>query len=152
MNDLVLHAFITESNKIEGIHRKPTNLELALSRHFLNLDEILLGDVQNIVDVFQPGARIRDRIGMDVRVGEHFPPKGGWEIPEQLKAVLLKASPNRHGFGAYITHLEYETLHPFLDGNGRSGRLLWLWQMRNRAPLGFLHTFYYQALQYSRSE
>jgi Fic family protein len=150
MNDLALHAFITESNKIEGIHRAPIRLELALSRHFLSLKEILLGDVQNIVDVFQPGARIRDRFGMDVRVGEYIPPEGSWKIPEKLQAILTKANLNRHAFGAYTTHHEFESLHPFSDGNGRSGRLLWLWQMRSKAPLGFLHTFYYQSLQYSR--
>ena len=45
----------------------------------------------------------------------------------------------------------YETLHPFMDGNGRSGRILWAWQMieHNIAPglsLGFLHAYYYQTL------
>jgi hypothetical protein len=35
---------------------------------------------------------------------------------------------------------------PTTDGNGRSGRALWLWCMRGRAPLGFLHQFYYQTL------
>ena len=48
-------------------------------------------------------------------------------------------------------HLRYETLHPFMDGNGRSGRILWAWQMLHHdiAPgirLGFLHAFYYQTL------
>lgn len=46
----------------------------------------------------------------------------------------------------FTTHLRYESIHPFSDGNGRSGRALWLWQMKGRAPLGFLHQFYYQTL------
>ena len=39
-----------------------------------------------------------------------------------------------------------------MDGNGRSGRVLWLYNMGGieRVPLGFLHTFYYQALDASR--
>ena len=51
--------------------------------------------------------------------------------------------------GACETHVRYELLHPFLDGNGRSGRALWLWLM-GQAPLGFLHTFYYQTLSAAR--
>ena len=51
----------------------------------------------------------------------------------------------------YDIHRRYETLHPFMDGNGRSGRILWAWQMihhdiRPGLSLGFLHAFYYQTL------
>jgi len=64
-----------------------------------------------------------------------------------LENILVLAHYDRTH--AFEVHLDYEHLHPFTDGNGRSARMLWAWQMRE-FPLGFLHTFYYQALSLRR--
>jgi Fic family protein len=83
---------------------------------------------------------------MNVCVGSHTPPEGGEHIVVQLQALLTAINENI--LSPFEAHLKYEALHPFTDGNGRSGRAIWYWMMKNtlRVDLGFLHAFYYQTL------
>lgn len=141
-----IERFVTESNRIEGIVRKPTRAELDEHERFMALKVVTVEEMERFVKVYQPDAVLRDRPGLNVRVGGYVPPPGGPEIRERVKA-LLECCQN---IGPHWTHLEYETIHPFTDGNGRSGRMLWAWQMREY-PLGFLHHFYYQTLQATNS-
>jgi len=138
-----LEDFITESNRIEGINRDPTQEEISAHEVLLANKEITVKDLEAFVSIIQPGAVLRSRPGLDVRVGNYYPPPGGPEIELRLEELLRTAYPV---INSYPTHLAYEQLHPFTDGNGRSGRTLWLWQIGGKAPLGFLHSFYYQTL------
>jgi len=88
-------------------------------------------------------AQLRDRVRMDVRVGRHLPIAGGPYVRTRLEDIL------NDSMSPYATHQSYEDLHPFMDGNGRSGRVLWLHMMGgiDSVPLGFLHTWYYMSLE-----
>ncbi len=141
-----LEDFVRESNRIEGILRDPTEDEISAHERFLALGKITVRDIEDFVGVIQPDAALRRWTGQNVRVGNYIAPPGGPEIEMRLENIL----DHMHKHNAYKTHLAYENLHPFTDGNGRSGRALWLWQMDGEAPIGFLHMFYYQTLDTQR--
>jgi hypothetical protein len=145
-----LDEFVRESNRIEGIDREPTADELMAHIRFTNVMFPKTADLEAFVEAIAPGHRLRDQYGLDVRVGNHVPPRGCPEIRTTLDALLERVAEGADVYHPWQAHIDYETLHPFTDGNGRSGRALWLWQMQC-APLGFLHQFYYQTLSGIRS-
>lgn len=67
-----LKEFVRESNRIEGIHRDPTDAEISAHRVLLALPGIAVSDLEDFVKVVQPDAVLRRRPGLNVRVGDHI--------------------------------------------------------------------------------
>lgn len=94
--------------------------------------------------VYAPGQPLRNKPGMTVRVGHYYPRPGSPTMRRDLARVLaIHVDP-------YRGHIAFEKLHPFLDGNERTGRTVWAWLMqvadRDSFTLPFLHRWYYQSL------
>jgi len=149
-----LLKFITESNVIEGIcvetGDEVSTREIKEYQRFLSLEKITIKDLKEFVEVangehFLKKPLLRDKKGLNVYVGNYTPPKGGPDIKKALEFLLEKI--NSFSISSYAAHCEYEMLHPFTDGNGRSGRAIWLW-MTGSYSLPFLQRFYYQSLDY----
>ena len=135
--------FVAESNRIENIVRPPHGYEVRAHKTFFGISSPTVSDLEIFVDDVC-GKSIRDGAGMDVRVGSHIAPPGGPAIVEDLTELLGRIV--RDSIAPHPAHCEYETLHPFMDGNGRSGRVLWAWQMLRfdhvfGIELGFLRAF-----------
>lgn len=151
---IALKRFVLESNRIEGIEGASKE-DLEAHDRFLATDEITVADMSIFVNTIG-GGPLRLRPGMDVVVGKFRPFPGGPFVVDQLKLLLKYAALGR--LNAFETHCQYEMLHPYMDGNGRSGRALWLKMMGGQAwlaatyenPIGFLHTFYYQSLRHQQ--
>jgi len=150
--------FITQSNRIEGIIRPPSTNEIVAHQRFLELDLVMCSDVEHFVTMVA-NASLRRKEGMNVRIGTHIPPLGGPEVGFKLAQILEEISGGDSS--PWEIHMMYENLHPFMDGNGRSGRVIWLWMMMHEKPvnhielyglppLGFLQKFYYQTLDSER--
>ena len=117
---------------------------------FLSLDSVQVEDLQKFVRL-TADAPLRESTAVpNVQVHDHVcPPSGPW-IRESLNTLLdTIMSPVN-------THLEYLRLHPFVDGNGRSGRvfLFWhvlqtddaAWFLKALESLSFLQVWYYMTL------
>lgn len=152
-SDLV--KFCRESNAIEGITSEKRLQEHVLALgDFLTLETVTVADLVNFVKAIEPGARLRDRVGMNVRIGDYRPPGGQPGMAYMLEGILSATNLAPKSTPPIVidkTHRDYEQLHPFTDGNGRSGRALWLWMMEKAGERvydgSFLRTWYYQSLR-----
>lgn len=148
-----LIRFIRESNFIEEkTFRDPHPHEIFAHDRFLALDTITPDDLERFVGTIQPGAVLRSDIrGSMVQIGGKFTTINGQAVFYALCALLSKIQDDL--IKPWEAHVEYELLHPFTDGNGRSGRALWLWHMNKTGSpvyLDFLHHFYYDSLANAR--
>lgn len=72
---------------------------------------------------------------IQVRVGDHTPPHPEevsglmWELLDWWRNEAQKLSPV---LSSAILHHRFEDIHPFADGNGRTGRMLALWELFRR--------------------
>lgn len=150
MNIHNLVPFLTESLLIENILRPPMRSEIEATEKFLALPKLSLDKVKDLAKVYEPKAVLRDAKGMNVQVSNHVAPRGGPAIARGLKMIIERANK---GENPYEIHVDFETLHPFIDGNGRTGRAIWAWQMiKKQGEYGALHNlflreWYYQSLE-----
>lgn len=94
------------------------------SRAILDLHQIILRDIDATW-----GGRLRNG-PVFIKGTRHVPPNAA-RVGDELDSLLAWAAQSAmHPVHvAAETHFRFESLHPFFDGNGRTGRLLLNWQL-----------------------
>ena len=123
---LLLEA--TASSAIEDSHApKAIRLHHGALLRFTRtpLTETALLHAHRTIMTGQPHAQPGQYRSVNVTVGDHHPP--GWEqVPELMKqffSFTAEDCPDKVAQAAWA-HMQFETIHPFADGNGRTGRAI----------------------------
>lgn len=135
-----LKSFIKQSNKIEDVGDEGFADSMKAWEYLSNVLIIEAVDILEchriVMQTLDP--RIAGEIrNCSVRVGQFI--KSHFSI---IKETLPDVIEQLNGVDPKQAHIAFEMLHPFEDGNGRVGRLLYFWQ---RMRLGLpTHIIYYK--------
>lgn len=123
-----LDRFISEREIFEAknLARVVAYIEQKSKEHELDLETILLLHKMLISNIRDDIAGRFRKSGEYVRVGPHIAPAPEAVVP-RMEKMLSEYAANHHENiikRVALLHLTFENIHPFVDGNGRIGRVI----------------------------
>ena len=138
-----LREFLKESNHIEREYDDIAHDDAYKAWKFLEtLDELNVTRILEVHNILMkrlnPGIAGRLR-NCDVRVGYKVCPSF-LQVGELLDKWLEMHSKAKTEEDIKLAHIAFEGIHPFEDGNGRIGRIIYNWQrVKEGLPIHIIH-------------
>lgn len=139
--DLAVYQMLRESNAIESVYDDKSLLEAIDAWDLLARQKKLTEDVVLEVHAILMRRHLRKQkerghyrtipvyVGRTTMTDPEL-------IPDQMKAWLQGMNTIRDKSFFKRLHVEYEAIHPFVDGNGRTGRMFMNWhRLQCRMPI-----------------
>ena len=126
-----MREHIRESNLIESIDDPAEDKRSRWAwKWFIQQPKItteVLFELHRRITLKQLQASVRGKYRpCQVWVGRHVPMPPA-EVPVAMNLYLNQLNHHWSIFDPIAMHVEFETIHPFIDGNGRTGRMLLWW-------------------------
>lgn len=107
-------------------HRDAFLYIVSLVNDKVPISERIIREIHSLVLINKPEDKgVYRRIPVKIMGAHHEPPQP-YLVPVQMERLVADLSrDNRHTIEtAALFHLDFEGIHPFIDGNGRTGRLI----------------------------
>lgn len=157
MTDIEL--LIRESNLIEGIDSEQADADSLLAwnrmESYDSMTHYSLQLMHRMITHSQPDLSPSEKgqyRRVQVYVGDHIPP-----APMLVMGLMDNFLSDFMEMDPIDAHIRFETIHPFIDGNGRTGRMLMWWHQwkTGKTPTLFWndekHDVYYRLFTGDRS-
>jgi len=140
---LAVEEFLKESNAIEGVY-DDESLEFSLKAwgYLLEQKEITIPVIMGLHRILMHNQEIPLKYKGHLRQIPVY--IGGHEamshklIPTRLSTLAMNMWLHPKNWKEH--HIEFEKIHPFIDGNGRTGRMLMNWErLKVGLPLLIIH-------------
>lgn len=129
--------YIHQSNLIEGYDSRKMDAQSYIAWEYLltqkKISHSVICQTQKLITLKQtdmmPHWRgyYRDIAQINVTVGNHVPPNYQM-VPHLMENFILDFNEEDSKW----MHARFEDIHPFVDGNGRTGRMIMWWQQLRR--------------------
>lgn len=148
--DIKIFEFLKESNAIEKVYDNDSFLQAKYAWEYLmTQDQMNPQVVKKTHKILMLNQKLQpDEKGYYRHVGIMIGGRKGldWkEVPEAMRDWCKDMNANIENSREHvpkIMHVVYEKIHPFVDGNGRTGRMFMNWQRLKKLnlPLLIIHT------------
>lgn len=117
-------------------HKKALELIFEYLKENTQLDERIIKNINEIINKDIKDTKGYRKVQVFIRGSEHIPPEPE-KIPNLMNYYIYNYNNDEQEIFEKIAqyHIEFEKIHPFEDGNGRTGRLLLNYELlKNNLP------------------